>query len=201
DPKARLKSGFTPMLFAAREGRIEAVQALLKAGVDVNDTIQTARRGGGYAPKTGASALILAVDNGHFDLAALLLKAGATPNDERPGFTALHVLRWVRKPNRGDDPDGQPPPIGSGKMSSLQFARLLVASGAKVNTQLKSGGSGTGKLGMTGATAFLLASKTADLPYMQLLVELGADPLLANRDGWTPVMGGGGVGTTAADEA
>lgn len=196
----RLKSGFTPMLFAAREGRIEVVRALLKAGVDANEAIQTDRRGGGTAPKNGASALILAIDNGHFELATELLKAGANPNDQRSGYTPLHTLTWVRKPNRGDDPDGQPPPTGSGNMSSLQFVRQLVAHGADVNLRLERGASGRGKLNMTGATPFLLASKTADLPYMRLLVELGANPLLPNKDGCTPLMAAAGIGTLAPTE-
>ncbi|HJZ93005.1 MAG TPA: ankyrin repeat domain-containing protein [Gemmataceae bacterium] len=200
DPKARLKSGFTPMLFAAREGRIDAVRALLKAGVDANEAIDTERKGGGYAAKNGTSALILAVENGHFDLAMALVKAGADPNDQRSGFTPLHTLTWVRKPNRGDDPDGQPPPTGSGKLSSLQFVRELVNAGADVNTRLEKGATGRGKLGMPGATAFLLTSKTADLPYMKLLVELGASPLQPNKDGCTPLMAAAGIGTLAPDE-
>ena len=32
-----------------------------------------------------------------------MLDAGADPIDQRSGFTALHVLTWVRKPNSGDD--------------------------------------------------------------------------------------------------
>jgi ankyrin repeat protein len=200
DPKARLKSGFTPLLFAAREGRIDVVRVLLQAGVDPNEAIRTDRKGGGTVPKNGVSALILAVENAHFDLAALLVKAGANPNDERSGYTPLHTLTWVRKPNRGDDPAGQPPPTGSGKMTSLEFARFLVASGAKVNARLESGPSGGGRLGMPGATPLLLAAKTADLSYMKLLVELGADPLLSNRDGCTPLMAAAGIGTLAPDE-
>ncbi len=199
DPKARLTSGFTPMLFAAREGRIEAVKALLKAGVSADEAIET-EKGGGTTPKNGTSALILAIENGHFELAAVLLKARANPNDLRSGFTPLHTLTWVRKPSRGDDPDGQPPPAGSGNLSSLQFARLLVKSGADVNAKLGKSVSGKGKINMADATAFLLASKTADLPYMKLLVELGADSLLANKDGCTPLMAAAGVGTLAPDE-
>jgi uncharacterized protein len=200
DKQARVRSGFTPMLFAAREGRIEVVRALLKTGVDANEAIQTDRNPGGYGAKNGTSALILAVENGHFDLAMELIKAGADPNDERSGYTPLHVLTWVRKPNRGDDPDGQPPPTGSGKLTSLEFARALVAAGAKVNAQLVKGPAGKGKLNHTGATPFLLAAKTADLPYMRLLVELGADPLLPNKDGCTPLMAAAGIGTLAPDE-
>ena len=81
--------------------------------------------------------MALAVENGHFELAAALLKAGADPNDQRSGFTPLHIITWVRKPNRGDGPDGDPAPIGSGNLSSLQFVRKLVAHGALVNTRLK----------------------------------------------------------------
>jgi ankyrin repeat protein len=199
DPKARLKSGFTPMLFAAREGRIAATAALLKAGVDANEAIETKKKGG-RAPKDGTSALLLAVENGHFELAMALVKAGANPNDQRSGFTPLHALTWVRKPNRGDDPDGQPPPTGSGNLSSLRFAKLLVKSGADVNAKLEKGSRGAGRINMTGATAFLLASKTADLPYMKLLVELGADPLSANKDGCTPLLAAAGLGCLAPDE-
>lgn len=200
DARARLKSGFTPLLFAAREGRVEAVRALLKAGVEPNEAIRVEKKSGGPSPRNGASALLLAVENGHFELAAELLKAGADANDQRSGFTPLHALTWVRKPNRGDDPDGQPPPTGSGSLSSLELVRVLVAHGADVNATIEKGPSGRGRLNLTGAAPILMASKTADLPYMSLLVELGADPLLPNADGCTPLMAAAGIGTLAPDE-
>jgi ankyrin repeat protein len=200
DVRARLKSGFMPLLFAARDGRLDVVRVLLKAGADANDAIQTTNRVGGYGAKNGVSALILAIENGHYELAMTLVKAGANPNDQRSGNAPLHTLSWARKPNRGDDPDGQPPPTGSGNLNSVQFARELVKAGADVNLRLTRGTSGRGKLTTTGATAFLLASKTADLAYMRLLVELGADPLLANKDGCTPLMAAAGIGCMAPDE-
>ena len=85
-----------------REGRIDVVRVLLKAGADVNERSRSARKRGygGRLPPAGTSPLILAVENGHFELAADLLEAGADPNDQRSGFTALHTLTWVRKPNR-----------------------------------------------------------------------------------------------------
>src|SRR5262249_10813392 len=132
DLHVRLKSGFTALLFAARDGRIDAVRALLEAGTDANEAIQT-ERGGGKAPVNGTSALMLAVENGHCERAAALLAAGANPNDERSGYPPLHTLTWVRKPNRGDGDDGQPPPAGSGNLSSLEFVKELVRRGAKVN--------------------------------------------------------------------
>jgi ankyrin repeat protein len=69
-----------------------------------------------------------------------------------------------------------------------------------VNAQLAKGPSGKGKLNHTGATPFLMASKTADLPYLKLLVELGADPQLPNKDGASPLMAAAGLGTLAPDE-
>jgi ankyrin repeat protein len=41
---ARSDGGFTPLLFAVREGRREAVDALLKLGANVNDTIQIEKK-------------------------------------------------------------------------------------------------------------------------------------------------------------
>ena len=37
DFKSPLPSGFTPLLFGAREGRLEVVRVLLKAGADITD--------------------------------------------------------------------------------------------------------------------------------------------------------------------
>ena len=85
-------------------------------------------------------------------------------------------------------------------MSSLEFVRELVARGADVNLRLKKGAAGRGVLGERGATPFLLAAGTADVPLMRLLVELGADPLLANAEGCTPLMAAAGVGTLAPGE-
>jgi len=195
----RLKSGFTPLLFAAREGRIEVVRTLLKAGANANEAIET-EKSGKRAPLEGTSALILAVENGHFELAMELINAGADPNDQRSGYTALHVLTWVRKPNRGDDEAGQPPPEGSGKLTSLDFVRQIVAKSADVNARLKKGDSGRGKLSLKEATPLLMASKTADLPLMKLFVELGAEPPTPNADGSTPLMAAAGLGCLAPDE-
>jgi uncharacterized protein len=192
-------TGFTPLFFAVREGRTDVVRILLKAGDDVNEAMQP-KRSTGRAPARGTSPLILAVENGHFELAAALLEAGADPNDERSGFTALHTLTWVRKPNRGDDESGDPAPIGSGNLSSLELVEKLVKHGADVNVRLKRGASGRGVLNRRGATPFLLAAMTADVPFMKTLVKLGADPRLPNADHCTPLMAAAGVGCLAPEE-
>jgi len=199
DFRTPLSSGFTPLSFAVREGRTDVVRILLKAGTDVNLAMQP-KKSSGRAPARGTTPLILAVENGHFELAVALLDAGADPNDQRCGFTALHTLTWVRKPNRGDEESGDPAPIGSGNLSSLQLVEELGAHGADVNARLKRGASGRGVLSRVGATPFLLAAMTADVPLMKTLVKLGADPLLPNAEHCTPLMAAAGVGSLAPGE-
>lgn len=201
DPAIALPdSGFTAFFIAAREGRGEVVRALLKSGVEVNGTLEP-RRTSGKGPRKGTSALLLAVENGHFNLALDLVGAGADPNDQRSGFTPLHVMTWVRKPQRGED-EGDPAPQGSGNLGSLPFIRELVKRGADVNARLQRGRGGPGLYTMQGASPFLMASATADLAYMKLLVELGGDPSIPNADRCTPLMVacGIGVGGSAANE-
>ncbi len=210
DVHASLASGFNPLLFAVRAGRIEVVERLLAAGVDVNAAIErTAEEPTGlinnasYRPvDDGMSPLVLAIRNGHFELAVRLIDAGADPNDQRTGFAPLHTLSWVRKPDASDR--GDPPPIGSGNLTSLQFVRELVARGADVNGRLQTAGvrppHTASQLEMEGATAFLMAADRADVPLMQLLLELGADPLLPNVARSTPLMAAAGLGTQAPEE-
>lgn len=199
DFQTPLKSGFNALYFAVREGKQSVVDVLLNAGADVN-AVMTPETKGPRIPRQGTSPLILAVENGHFELAAHLLTRGAAANDQRSGFTALHVLSWVRKPNFGDDLDGNPPPIGSGHMTSLQLVRELIKHGADVNARLNEGRSGRGRLNQKGATPFLLAADTADVPYMKLLLELGADPTIPNADHCPPLLAAAGIGTIAPGE-
>jgi uncharacterized protein len=71
-----------------------------------------------------------------------------------------------------------------------------------VNVRLANGRGGIGKFTTKGATPFLMASATADVPYLRLLLELGADPRIANVDNCTPLMVacGIGVGSAGANE-
>lgn len=198
DFKTPLNSGFTPLLFAVREGRGDVVRALLKAGADINEATQPGRGAPPKSPRRGLSPLLVAVENGHYELALQLLDAGADPNDQRSGLAPLHAISGVRKPDHGDD--GDPEPVGSGAVTSLEFVRQLVAKGANVNLQLERGGSGRGQLSRRGATPFLLAADTADVPLMKLLLELGANPLTPNAEGATPLMAAAGLGTRAPTE-
>ncbi len=199
DFRRPLKSGFTPLLFAVRQGRLEAARVLVAAGADVNTAMEPSVSGGRVA-RRGTSPLLLAVENGHFELAVWLLESGADPNDQRSGFTALHAISWVRKPNLGDGVDGDPAPTGSGKVTSLQFVRKLVQHGANVNARLQRGRSGRGRLNHSGATPFLFAADTADVPLMRALLELGADPTIGNADACPPLLAAAGLGTLAPGE-
>jgi ankyrin repeat protein len=193
DFRTPLKSGFTPLFFAVRQGRTKVVLRLLEATGDVNETMKPQQGG------KPSNALLLAIENGHFELAVALLKAGANPNDHPAGYTPLHAISWVRKPIRGD---GDPSPIGSGDVSSLELVRELVARGAEVNARLEKGDSGRGRFTTTGSTPFLLASRTGDVPLMKLLLDLKADPAMTNADKSSPLLAASGVGALGdGDEA
>jgi ankyrin repeat protein len=194
DFQTPLPSGFTPFLFAVREGRADVAFRLMEAGADVNTAMK---------PNSGDGAittpLILAIENGHFELAAALLEAGAMPNEQPSGYAALHAITWVRRPLRGD---GNPPPIGSGNVTSVDLVRKLHEHGGDVNVRLAKGGPEFGRFTTTGATPFFLAARTSDIPLMKLLLELGANAGLANAEHCSPLLAASGVGAlTDGDEA
>ncbi|MBI5767333.1 MAG: ankyrin repeat domain-containing protein [Verrucomicrobia bacterium] len=200
DVQTPLATGYTPMLFAVRAGHIDVARAFLKAGVDINAiTAPTTPPRGNKQLRRGASAMSLAIENGHYELASVLLDLGADPNDLRSGYTPLHILSWIRKPDIGED-EGDPIPEDHGRVTSEQLIRKLVAKGANVNAQLTGGPSSAGRVNRKGCTPFMLAADTADTPFMKLLVELGADPTIKNVDNVTPLMAAAGLGTRSAEE-
>jgi ankyrin repeat protein len=71
-----------------------------------------------------------------------------------------------------------------------------------VNAKLKTGKGGPGLWDKVGATPFFMAGATADIAYMKLLVQLGADPKIGNVDNCTPLIAacGLGVGSDQATE-
>jgi ankyrin repeat protein len=196
--RAALATGFTPMLFAVREGHADIVRLLLKAGVDIHETAHPTKEIRKFL-RPGSGVVTTAIENGHFQLAAELVDAGADPGDMRSGYTPLHVLSWIRKPDIGED-EGDPIPEGSGTMTSEQLIRHLVAKGANVNAQLTGGPSDGGRINRKGCTPLMLAADTDDTAFMKILIELGADPTITNVDHCTPLMAAAGLGTRSAEE-
>lgn len=206
DLKATLDSGFQPFHFAVRGGHLDTVRVFLEAGADVTAMMKRMEKPGvrQRGPKgPGIHPLALAIQNGHYELAIALVDAGADPNDLRTGFTPLHMIVMVRRPDSSDSSDPAVPD-GMGSLSSADFVREIVKRGADVNFRLPKG---TPKqpntwsaVGSEGATPFLFAADRGDLALMRLLLKLGADPLLANFDGTTPLMAAAGVGTNEPNE-
>src|SRR5207248_826790 len=109
-----------------------------------------------------------------------------------------HAITSVRKPGGGDN---DPAPDGSGNMTSLQFVKKMVEKGANLNARMtRKVNFGLTSLNTMGATPFLLAAKNADAELMRYLAALGADPLIPNVDGATPLIAAAGLGTRSPGE-
>lgn len=185
-----LSSGgeFTALKFAIRGGATDAARALLEKGADVGERLAD-----------GTSTLVLAVTNAHWELASLLLDYGADPNADEQGWTALHQIAWSRRWNMGFNLPG---PAATGNLDSLDLVRRLVEHGADIDARQKAEpvDGNRNKLNRIGATPFLLAAKSADVPLMRTLLELGADPKITTEEGTTALMAAAGVGIWAPGE-
>ena len=165
------QGGLTPLLFAARQGHIDAATALLDAGADINQVSK--------GDKT--TPVLMAIINGHFDLAKVLIDRGAdikiaSDNGVTPLYAVLNV-QWAPKALYP-----QPRAYAQQKMSYIDLMKVLIEKGADVNARLKmkvwySGYnfdlSGVDEIG---ATPFWRAAYAADIEAMKLLKAHGADP-------------------------
>jgi len=179
--------GMTALLFAARQNDLKSAGILLAAGADVNETALD-----------GTSAILVAILNGHYTLANFLLGKGANPNAvDGKGRAALYAavdmrnLEWSTRPA---PPEKDP-------MTELDLINALIGHGANPNARLtkkiplRGQPSFDGRwANMIGATPFWRAAQSDDVTVMRLLVEKGADPLLATTDKTTPLMVAAGVG-------
>jgi ankyrin repeat protein len=171
---------WTPLMYAARQGAVDAAGALVAARADLNLT-----------DPEGTTALMLAANNAHYDVATLLAEQGADPNvADVTGMTALYAA--VNMNTLGDLP-GRPAPRPTGRMSVVDVARTLLMRGANPNARLnkpilqRHHSGGDAALG-EGATPFLRAAKTGDVVMMRLLREHGADPTLTTKNQTTAIM-------------
>ena len=175
-------TGFTALMFAVRGGHIDTVSALLEAGADINDTLSD-----------GQSTLVVAAANANWSLVDYLLDRGADPNLAGAGWNALHQTVRTRRMNVGF---GTPGPIPSGHVDSIDVIKKMITLGVDVNARMTTAGMKDGqriRLNRLGATAFFLASKVTDVEAMRVLLDAGADPVMPNADGTTPLMVAAGV--------
>jgi len=170
------QGGLTPLLFAAREGHVEAVDALVAAGADVNQP--------GAGDRT--TPLLIATINGHFDLAMQLLAKGADPsaaaeNNATPLYGAINC-EWAPKALYP-----QPRAYVNQKTTYLELMKALLDKGADPNVRLNkkvwySGYSfDLSGVDEIGATPFWRAAYASDVDAMKLLVSYGADPNIRTK--------------------
>jgi ankyrin repeat protein len=188
--KATVMGGMTALLYAAREGHLEAARALLDMGADINEI--------SAADKT--SPLVMAIMNGHLDLAHFLVVYGADPNlANDQGLSPLYATIDVHWAPKGWFPA---PITGQEKVTYLDLMTALLDDGANPNARVgkklwfRAFGDHTW-VDPGGGTAFLRAAVAVDVPAMKLLVAHGADPNIATTGGDTPLMVASGVGWAA----
>ena len=180
--------GFTPLIYAAREGCIPCAQALIDGKADLNLT-----------DPQRVTALNIALQNRHFDLAKLLIDAGADINKwDFYGRTPLYNAIDMNTPPRIGRPDL---PVLD-KTTAFDIVTLLLDKGADPNIQLirrpryraAITERGTDIILSAGATVLLRAARAADIPVMKLLLAHGAIATLPDQYGVTPFMAAAGVG-------
>jgi ankyrin repeat protein len=188
------RGGWTPLMYAARDGAADAIAALADAKADLNAT-----------DPDGTTALMYAITNAHFDTAAVLIDKGADPNvADGTGTTALYsaVDMHTMGPMLS-----RPSPKLVDKLDSADIVRMLIAKGANVNARLKRPiigrhhtPTGDASLG-EGTTPLARAAKSNDLKLMHMLLDAGADPKVTLKDRTTVLMiaaaGGAVVGAYA----
>ena len=113
--------GFSPLMFAAREGCVECVKILADAGANLN-----------LADPDGITPMVNAIINGHYDVARFLLDKGADPNlADKTGRAALyaavdaHTMPASNRPSP-DESDNETSAVSiSSKRCSLMARRSI----------------------------------------------------------------------------
>jgi ankyrin repeat protein len=178
--------GMTALTFAAREGHLEVVRALVAGGADVNQ-VQGAE---------ALSPITLAIVNGRLDIARYLLDHGADPN--LVGHNGIGPL-WATVDAHWPERTWYPPAsVSEEKTTYLELLRALVAQGADPNARMVRKpwyrtfhGDWANP---AGATPFWLAAKANDVPAMRILAAGGANPSIATAQGTTPLQVAAGYG-------
>ena len=146
----------TALMFAARVGDAASAKLLVEAGANVNDH-----------DAWGVSATTLAAFSGYGDVARYLLDKGADPNNDKPGFTALHCAIMRRDEQtvaallaRGADPNARVQVWTPTRRSSDDYHFMPA---------------------LVDATPYWLAARFTQPAVMRLLAKHGADPKVDSR--------------------
>jgi len=189
--------GMTALIYAARDGRVEAARHLIAAGADVE-----------LAEANGITPLLMAALNDQLEVAYLLLEAGADPDaDDFWGRTPLFAAVEYRNLDMNNREQDSPTDNGVDRAPLLDFIAALIEAGADVNARtrevppsrrwLYSLGD-VSWVDFTGQTAFLRAALSSDVAAMRLLLAHGADPGITTFAGTTPLMAAAGVNWVVA---
>src|SRR5688500_5401331 len=189
-PKDMNKGGFTPLLYAAREGCVECARHLIAAGADKD--LEDPER---------ITPLNMALLNLHFEFAAYLIKAGADVDKwDLFGRSPLYMAADTSTlPVKGNGAMAVLPSEDS--VTALDVARLLLEAGANPNLQLKRRppyrdvpqDRGGDTILAQGATPLLRAARAGDAPFVELLLKNKALVDLPSKEGVTPLMAAAGV--------
>ncbi len=182
-PKQPDGGELTALVYAARSGEIEAARVLLEAGANVNQTT-----------RYGWSPLLAATQNQNYRMAEYLIEHGADVNlANKGGWTPLYLATDNRNIEGGDYP------TRTSDLDHLDYIKFLLDKGALPNTRITESTETrtvfTNQwLDEDGATAFLRASQSGDVPLMKLLLERGADPKINTKLDITPLAVAAGIG-------
>jgi ankyrin len=191
------QGGMTPLLYAARDGRLDAARMLVASGADL-----TQREANGLTP------LLMSILNNQLGIAAFLLEQGADPNvDDFWGRTPLFAAVEYRNLDMNNRDQDSPTTNGVDRAPLLDFIEVLLDRGADPNArtrELPPSRRWLYSLGdvswvdFTGQTPFLRAALSGDTASMRMLLAYGADPNLPTFAGTTALMAAAGVNWVVA---